>query len=619
MNRILCLHCLAALLMFPFQHSLSQTGEASVLPDTLYTLPPDQVFLFLDSLVDVYTSEPYHQITLETFGLETAEESKNWSRASRYAGNISRNYRHIGFSGSGLIYALESLNFAEKTERKFDDIWAYFRLANVHSEQQQVELAISDARRALEIAVERDTLLEIGWAYNQIGEVYRHHSSYDSAKVNYRSGIRIFEEMDYQYGVDLITHNLAITLAETGDYETASSLLSRELVPLFEEEVSRKMEEGIAWVIILEHTADLAEAIDTCDVLVDFARNQKLVGWEIQVLEKRAELQRKLDRWEDAWESYRLKDSLKESLAGEKAKVQTRLLENQAEITAISAERNLLLEKQANDRAIKAAVAAIAGLLLVIALLMIISVRRARKTNRALAEKNAQLDDFLAEKDTWINLMAHDLKAPLNSIQGLLDIGQAPETPDQVRREAFGHIRKAVGRGTDLIGQLLELSQIESGQFQVNDKQVKLNQLIREAQEAFQTAADTKNIQLESKLPSDPIELCTDPAIVLRILENFLSNAIKFSPYGKVILVSLSSTPEGTCLAVTDEGPGMSYSDQEKLFQKFTKLSARPTGGESSTGLGLSIVKGLATKINANIEVKSKLGQGSTFALVFPN
>ena len=106
----------------------------------------------------------------------------------------------------------------------------------------------------------------------------------------------------------------------------------------------------------------------------------------------------------------------------------------------------------------------------------------------------------------------------------------------------------------------------------------------------------------------------TDPTVAMRILENFMSNAIKFSPFDTTVRIALTNT----AIRITDQGPGLSPEDQKQLFQKFKKLSARPTGGETSTGLGLSIVKGLADKLQADIEVKSELGKGSTFSLCFP-
>jgi signal transduction histidine kinase len=109
-----------------------------------------------------------------------------------------------------------------------------------------------------------------------------------------------------------------------------------------------------------------------------------------------------------------------------------------------------------------------------------------------------------------------------------------------------------------------------------------------------------------------------DPKAVYRILDNLLSNAIKYSPPGRDVFIRIRNLPDGVIWEVQDQGAGLTEADQAKLFQKFTKLSARPTGGESSTGLGLSIVKMLAQQMNGSVECRSKAGEGATFAVRLP-
>jgi signal transduction histidine kinase len=103
------------------------------------------------------------------------------------------------------------------------------------------------------------------------------------------------------------------------------------------------------------------------------------------------------------------------------------------------------------------------------------------------------------------------------------------------------------------------------------------------------------------------------------VIDNLLTNAIKFSSPGSNIFVSLKSVDAGAKLCVRDEGPGISEPDQEKLFAGFQKLSARPTAGESSTGLGLAIVKKMVEAHSGALCVESQLGVGSTFSFTLSN
>jgi signal transduction histidine kinase len=104
----------------------------------------------------------------------------------------------------------------------------------------------------------------------------------------------------------------------------------------------------------------------------------------------------------------------------------------------------------------------------------------------------------------------------------------------------------------------------------------------------------------------------------MQILDNLISNALKYSPPNTTVHVHALPEKDYVVINVRDEGPGISEADQKKLFQKFTRLTARPTGGESSTGLGLAIVKKLAEAMAGSVQCRSTMGAGSTFTLRLP-
>ena len=125
-----------------------------------------------------------------------------------------------------------------------------------------------------------------------------------------------------------------------------------------------------------------------------------------------------------------------------------------------------------------------------------------------------------------------------------------------------------------------------------------------------------KNIQIQPDIEENVIAL-VDERFVVQVIENLLSNAIKFSPTGKAVYVGLSNKYEKSLLEIKDEGPGLSDEDKAMLFQRFQRLSAKPTANESSTGLGLSIVKKFVESMGGRIWCESTLGQGATFIVEF--
>jgi signal transduction histidine kinase len=104
----------------------------------------------------------------------------------------------------------------------------------------------------------------------------------------------------------------------------------------------------------------------------------------------------------------------------------------------------------------------------------------------------------------------------------------------------------------------------------------------------------------------------------MQVLDNIISNAVKYSPHRKNIFIRLKSSSEAVRIEIQDEGPGISPDDMQKLFGKFARLSARPTGGEHSTGLGLSIVKKMVEAMNGRVWCESELGKGATFIVELP-
>jgi signal transduction histidine kinase len=128
--------------------------------------------------------------------------------------------------------------------------------------------------------------------------------------------------------------------------------------------------------------------------------------------------------------------------------------------------------------------------------------------------------------------------------------------------------------------------------------------------------AKQKSIQLHTSV-ADQLHVLLDKGYAEEVIENLLSNAIKFSPAGKNIFVKLTSSNNTALCEVRDEGPGLNEEDKKKLFKKYQRLSATPTGNESSTGLGLSIVKKFVNAMKGQIWCESEVGNGASFFVKF--
>jgi signal transduction histidine kinase len=239
------------------------------------------------------------------------------------------------------------------------------------------------------------------------------------------------------------------------------------------------------------------------------------------------------------------------------------------------------------------------------------------RQNEDLSRSNQVLSDLNQEKNTLMNIVAHDLKSPLNRISGLTSILEMEAGLSADQKDYVKLIKDSTRSGLDLITDLLDVNALEEVNAAPQRKEVSVQKLLEEKIKSLKMAADNKSIQLECKNEVHQV-VVTDEGYLSRILDNLMSNAVKFSPRGSVIVVKAKVEGNAMVLSVKDNGPGFMDEDMPFLFQKFKKLSARPTGGESSNGLGLAIVKTLVDRLRGDIKLQSTRGNGSEFIITLP-
>lgn len=217
-----------------------------------------------------------------------------------------------------------------------------------------------------------------------------------------------------------------------------------------------------------------------------------------------------------------------------------------------------------------------------------------------------------------IHIAAHDLKNPLSNIQALSELLQNPQS-EEAREKMLGMINESSEKTIALINRMVKLSQIEHHEFTLNLKRIDAAELARQAVVNNQLMAARKEQKINLNTAGAAYSYI-DEAWMSEVFDNLINNAIKYSPRGKSIEVLVRANGNGLLFQVEDEGLGFSPQDQERAFQKFARLSARPTGGETSTGLGLSIVKTLVELHQGTVNLKSRgKNKGSTIRIEIPD
>jgi signal transduction histidine kinase len=255
-----------------------------------------------------------------------------------------------------------------------------------------------------------------------------------------------------------------------------------------------------------------------------------------------------------------------------------------------------------------------------------LELKHARDTIVRYGQELSRLNE---EKNEFMGIAAHDLRNPLGAISGYAEIileeggtllDSSPEALARSAKEVndcASRINDTSKRMAEMVQNLLDANRIERGEMQLNLAPLDLSQTVAAVLENQRPRAVAKQQTLQWQDEAGPVSALADATALTQVIENLVSNAVKYSPIGKSIHVRLLKSAEGMRCEVQDEGPGLSAEDQKKLFGKFARLSATPTGGEHSTGLGLSIVKKMVEAMNGKVWCESELGKGATFIVEF--
>jgi two-component system sensor histidine kinase/response regulator len=241
------------------------------------------------------------------------------------------------------------------------------------------------------------------------------------------------------------------------------------------------------------------------------------------------------------------------------------------------------------------------------------------RTHLELKLARERLREMNDEKNEFMGIVAHDLRNPLGAIQGYSEMIIDDREMSRAEIDAcVSRILETARRMSDMVRNLLDTNRIERGDMKVSLTAVDLGPLAKKLTESYHPRAAAKQQNLCLQQDTGPLVALADPNQIIQVLENLISNAVKYSPHGKEILVRVGRADGMVRCEVTDQGPGLSAEDQKKLFGKFARLSAKPTGGEHATGLGLSIVKRMVEAMNGRVWCESEPGHGATFIVALP-
>jgi signal transduction histidine kinase len=240
---------------------------------------------------------------------------------------------------------------------------------------------------------------------------------------------------------------------------------------------------------------------------------------------------------------------------------------------------------------------------------------------KKLTQANSVLQEAIELKNRFHSMTIHDLKNPLTSILLLSNMIKSDMEQNSEHLKSMSYIIESAEMMLSLVESFLEATMIETGRIVLNREYTDFRNIITNVIRKNQQLAEKKNQPIDLEVVGNgPFRLFADPVRLEEIVDNLLSNAIKYSPLNKPVNLKLCSTikcenQKLVRLEIKDHGPGFTTEDKKNMFGKFKKLTAKPTAGESSSGLGLCIAKQLTEMHDGKLWVESIEGQGSTFCL----
>ena len=229
-----------------------------------------------------------------------------------------------------------------------------------------------------------------------------------------------------------------------------------------------------------------------------------------------------------------------------------------------------------------------------------------------LGEAVARREDYAFR----LQAVAHEIKTPLTAIHASSQLITEPAIPERKKEEIAQRIHKEAGRLSGVVTTFLDVERISAGVLKLQQRPIDLSALAADAIERARLLATKKSIEIEQHL--EPEVIAADAELLQFAIYNLLANAVKYSPDGSKIRVTLRSDGQAALLAVADQGCGIEPAEQPRIFERFYRTKRHRDDATGGSGVGLALVKEIVTQHRGKIEVESKPGQGSTFRMFLP-
>lgn len=545
--------------------------------------------------------------------------------------NLGIIYRDLSDYETALKYYLKSLKTAEDHGISDFQISTIGNISALYWVQKNYPKALEYVQQAIALSEKDGQSINLAANLNTMGQIYTVQNNYIKAKSTYIKCLQIDRENGDNYGMSISLYNLADTEYRLKNYASALEHYKESLL------ISKEIHDRLGVLLAYKGVGHIHKELNRFDAALSFYKKAMDLAIELDSKEQRlniynnySELYKSVGEFDKSLNYLEKFISLKDSLYTERSsqqmaemqiKYDSEKKENENELLRKNSEiQNLDIAKQTNLRN------SFIGISLLVILMIIILLNRfkiKKKANQILTLKNEvisiQRDELKATnstKDKFFTIISHDLKSPFNCILGFTNllVKNYDKYDDSRKRNIINSLSESSQHAFDLLDNLLNWAQTQTGRIEINKERLNLNELIKTSIAPYKYNASKKKIEIVTNVPPGTM-LSVDRNTSRTIIGNLVNNAIKFTSEGGAITINYQENGDDIELHIIDTGLGMTSEFIEKLFKIDENISSKGTNNETGSGLGLILCKEFIKKNGGDISVKSEVGKGSEFIL----
>lgn len=547
--------------------------------------------------------------------------------------NIANAYDNIGDKNTTLNYYIRALRIFKELNQEVNVAITTNNIGIIYHELGNLEVALKHFNEAVELNLKNGNNRNLCNNYTSIGLIYKDLNQFDKALQYTKMAVEIAEKSNFMYTLAMANHNIGSIYFSNGEdslallYFQSSLKLSRELGIIIGEVFN---------LVNLGEVYTRQEKFSQSEELllkgIELCRENHLTIYYPEFYDALMNNYQSWGKYQEAFNYYQkyttIRDSLDDVLQEKELnEIQTRYETEQKEIENQKLKsQNELQEMVIFRQRLLVSITVFISIIAVGLVVMLITIRKKRKLrfallqdkNTLIKEKSDQLNITNETKDRLFSIIAHDLRSPFGSLMGFSNLLVEEAEGGNFENTLYyaQQMSSATANTFELLDNLLNWSRSQQKNLKPSLAAINLQSTVGEILRSLKDRAGEKEITINNKI--EDVEITTDKNMIMVIIRNLVSNAIKFTPVGGQIDITSKSETENITISIHDNGVGIEPDILKKLFSGTPGYTTRGTEKEQGSGLGLMLVNDFVERLGGAVWVESDLGHGSTFSFTTP-